>query len=316
MSLLAWRISRPVSVRLFILRQSWPMMRRGASVRAAALAKSRRKEFPLPDISLDYTELRKMAGALTVLANTFRDDASKFRTHGAGVPGQYGTVPAADLGDLAAPLGSFYTAWAGPMGKAVDGLEALSKLLGYVADGAEAWDDGVAAQYAAVPGRNPLDKWLDQKKTWEEWLKTHPDGKPKEGETAPDKPADQPPLHYTNTDKNGVTTDVVVKVDDKYNVVEQTVTITDHGTTYTEHTTYGENGAYHTVTTGRDGSVTTENVQVDASGRGTRTVTDKDGTSTYTITNIKDEKAEWVKVVKEPQVRPPIGGGGGRRSEM
>ncbi|MFJ8744512.1 hypothetical protein ACIRL2_34675 [Embleya sp. NPDC127516] len=301
-------------MRLFILRQSCPMMRRGASVRTAELAQSRRMEFPLPDISLDYTELRKMASALTLLANTFRDDASKFRTHGSGVPGQHGTVPAKDIGGVAAPLGSFYTAWSFPMGKAVDGLEALSKLLGYVADGAEAWDDGVAAQFAATPGRNPLNRWLEQKKTWEEWLKTHPDGKPKEGETAPPQPSAEPPLHYTSTDKNGVTTEVTVKVDANYNVTEQTVTITDHGSTYTEHTTYGAGGAYDTVTTGRDGSVTTEKVTVDGSGRGTKTVTDKDGTTVYTTPNVNDPKAEWTKVVKDPPAhRPPIGGG---RREM
>ncbi|WP_143657827.1 hypothetical protein [Embleya scabrispora] len=267
----------------------------------------------MPDISLDYTELRKMATALTLLANTFKEDAAKFRTYGTQVPGQYGTIPAADIGGVAAPLGSFYTAWSGPMGKAVDGLGALSKLLGYVADGAEAWDDGVAAQFAATPGRNPLDRWIQQRKAWDEWLKTHPDGKPKEGETAPEKPSDQPPLHYTNTDKNGVTTDVTVKVDGNYDVTEQTVTITDHGTTYTEHTTYGDNGAYNTVTTGRDGSVSTEKVEVDGAGRGTKTITDKDGTTVYTNPNIKDPESPWTKVVKEPPYRPPIGGGGGGR---
>jgi hypothetical protein len=240
-----------------------------------------------------------MAGTLTQLSNTFDEDAKKF--YSVDVPAAYGKIPAKDIGSIATPLMRFYMDWSSPMGKAVDGLRALSKLLGYVADAAEGWDDSIAGQFAASPGRTPYEDWKSKKKAWDEWLKTHPDGKPKDGETAPENPGTQPPLHYTKTDDYGVKTDVVLKIDAAGNVTEQTVTITDRGTTYTEHTTYGENGAYHTTTTARDGSVTTENVQVDASGKGTKTVTEKDGTTVYTITNIKDENAEWV-MVPRPEV--------------
>ncbi|MYW01264.1 hypothetical protein [Streptomyces sp. SID3343] len=253
-----------------------------------------------------------MATALTELSDTFDNDAKKFS--GGSIPATYGTIPGKDIGSIATPLVSFYTAWSSPMHKAVDGLRALSKLLGYVADAAEGWDDSVAAQYAAGPGRSPYQEWKGKKAAWDEWLKTHPDGKPKEGETAPENPGTEPPLHYTKTDEYGVETDVVIKIDAAGNVTEQTVTITDHGTNYTEHTTYGENGAYHTTTTGRDGSVSTENVQVDASGKGTKTVVTKDGTTVYTISNIKDENATWVEVPKpDPPYRPPPGGGGGHQ---
>ncbi|MDH6554028.1 hypothetical protein M2160_008125 [Streptomyces sp. SAI-117] len=126
----------------------------------------------------------------------------------------------------------------------------------------------------------------------ETWI--NDDDAPTDPGAPPDKPADDPPTSYTYEDEQGKV-DVTVELDDDYNVMKETSTITTpDGQSYTSVTTYDSapqviqpaNGDsfdvrdYTMETTYADGSKTTTQVVIDEDGSGTMTTTDADGNTT------------------------------------
>ncbi|MFE0733193.1 serine/arginine repetitive matrix protein 2 [Streptomyces antibioticus] len=181
------------------------------------------------------------------------------------------------------------------------------------------------------------DHWAEDKAAWDAYLESigaseyfaeHPDAQigevcrgdgqpsfceawiadddaPDDPGEAPPKPSDTPPTSYTYEDEHGKVT-VEVELDDDYNVMKETSTITTpDGQSYTSVTTYDsapqivtpENGDafdardYTMETTYADGSKTTTSVVIESDGSGTMTTTDADGKVTVSTRSGPD--ADW-----------------------
>ncbi|MEU6348467.1 serine/arginine repetitive matrix protein 2 [Streptomyces sp. NPDC047072] len=137
----------------------------------------------------------------------------------------------------------------------------------------------------------------------ETWL--NDDDSPSDPGPAPEKPSETPPTSYTYEDEQGKV-EVTVELDDDYNVMKETSTITTpDGQSYSSVTTYDsapqivepENGDPYDVrdytmeTTYGDGSTTTTKVVIDQDGSGTMTITDSDGNTTVSTRSGPDE--DW-----------------------
>ncbi|WP_320784297.1 serine/arginine repetitive matrix protein 2 [Streptomyces sp. CRN 30] len=137
----------------------------------------------------------------------------------------------------------------------------------------------------------------------ETWLDD--DDAPDDPGSPPTKPSDDPPTSYTYEDEQGKVS-VEVELDDDYNVMKETSTITTtDGQSYTSVTTYDsapriitpEEGDpfdardYTMVTTYGDGTESTTEVVINDDGSGTMTTTDPEGEVTTVSRSGPDE--EW-----------------------
>ncbi|MFE7978234.1 serine/arginine repetitive matrix protein 2 [Streptomyces shenzhenensis] len=185
--------------------------------------------------------------------------------------------------------------------------------------------------------KEAYDSWQEDKTAWDAYLERigasdyfdqHPDaqigevcradGAPSFCETwindndapddpgpPPEKPADNPPTSYHYEDEQGKV-DVTVELDDDYNVMKETSTITTpDGQSYTSVTTYHsapeivtpadgdkfDARDYTMETTYADGSKTTTEVVIAGDGSGTMTTTDQDGKVTVSTRSGPDE--DW-----------------------
>ncbi|GGT00228.1 MULTISPECIES: serine/arginine repetitive matrix protein 2 [Streptomyces] len=143
----------------------------------------------------------------------------------------------------------------------------------------------------------------------EAWLAD--DDAPDDPGEPPAEPADTPPTSYTYEDEQGKVS-VEVELDDDYNVMKETATITTpDGQSYTSVTTYDsapriitpDGGEpfdardYTMVTTFGDGTKTTTEVVIEDDGSGTMTTTDADGKVTTVTRSGPDE--EWPEPPEE-----------------
>ncbi|MFI1728944.1 serine/arginine repetitive matrix protein 2 [Streptomyces acidicola] len=145
----------------------------------------------------------------------------------------------------------------------------------------------------------------------ETWI--NDDDAPDDPGDPPEKPSEKPPTEYTYEDEQGKV-QVSVELDDDYNVMKETSTITTpDGQSYTSVTTYDsepqiiepENGDsydardYTMETTYADGSKTTTEVVINDDGSGTMTTTDGDGNKTVSTRSGPEE--DWSEPEEEDE---------------
>lgn len=269
------------------------------------------------DFAIDYNVLHTARNDLHDLADrtgpTLKD--SDFATLGRDDNGDAADV----FGDaqLAAAFSTLYYRAKGPMEKAEDDLRQLGDLFGAVADGFFNMDAQIAEGAGVMGHEMGLGDWRAKHDAWmkhDEWVKAHNlweqyqankgacegDGPLPDYCTATDpgpEPVDPgpPPTEQTITTPDGSTVHTSLTLDDKYNVVKETTTVTSSkGQSYTSVTAYKDDGrSYVTDTTFADHSTSHSDVTINPDGSGTMTVTDGDGNkSDYTRSG---PGAQWVQ---------------------
>lgn len=236
------------------------------------------------DFAMDYGTLHEARNDLYELANsispTLKD--SLFADLGSGSRNDAEAV--FGNSDLTDGFRSLYRLASGPMRNAEDRLKKLGDTFGGVADSFFNTDAQISEGMGAMGSRMGLDEWRQKKKAWD-YRNEHSDqcvadaeGNMPEFCSATD-PGPPPVDYYVNADNGNVHTHLTL--DDDYNVVTETTTVTHNDQTYTSTTTYSDNGKnYTTETVYADGSKSTSVVTVNDDGSATMTVTDNDGNTT------------------------------------
>lgn len=162
----------------------------------------------------------------------------------------------------------------------------------------EYFEEHPDAEIGEVCSADGAPDWCDT------WLED--DDAPDDPGEAPEKPSDEPPTTYSYEDESGKV-DVTLELDEDYNVMKETSTITTaSGQSYTSVTEYQtapqeitlENGEtfdardYTMTTTYADGSESVTTVVINEDGSGTMTTDDGEETTAYTRSA---PDADWVE---------------------
>jgi hypothetical protein len=281
----------------------------------------------MPDLAINYELLRKLGADAELLKEEIDD--TRHRRLPFDV---YATSPRAAMA-----IEYYYSKWDDAFGNAGRLLDKLGKTFTGVAEQWFNQDAQYAAQAAQQYALLRHGAWASDKQQYETWKEksqtyvtvqrwdengnpyftTEPLADPDKG---PEDPGD-PPTHLTLEPKGEPGANVLRKIDTqvrygedgRFTSIETTVE-GPNGLTYTEKTTFEENGLT-TVSKQPDGTTVTSMQRENPDGTGTRTVTttDSDGkttTETYHGTGLTTDKPTWTKV-RDDNAKPGGGSGGG-----